>query len=132
MSDTTFDLSSLEHQQTAEVQLTNPTNGDDIPGAIATVYGQDSDKFRNETRKAETKYTDYSRRNRGKFMPAEMREALDRTKIVACVKSITGLSYHGEPITDIEDIFTKFPWIQEQISQGIVDRANFIKGSSTK
>jgi hypothetical protein len=128
MSNEAFDLSTLDQKDTAEIQLVHPATGDDLPGAIATVYGQDSDQFRSETRKAESKYTEYSRRNRGKFMPPEMREALDRAKIVACTKSIAGLSYKGEALTDVQDIFNRFPWVQEQVTQGVIERANFIKG----
>ena len=124
----TFDLAALEQDDTAEIQLVHPSTGDEI-GAVATVYGQDSDICRAEQRKAEAKYTEYSRRNRGKFMPPEDREKLDKTKIVACTKSITGLSYKGEPLTDVADIFARFPWIQEQVTQGVMERANFIKGS---
>jgi len=125
----TFDLSTVEQDDSAEVQLVHPTTGDEI-GATVTIFGQDSDVYRAEQRKAEAKYTEYSRRNRGKFMPPEMREALDRAKIIACTKSITGLSYKGEPLTDVASIFTRFPWIYEQTVQGVMERGNFIKNSS--
>ncbi len=126
-----FDLATLEQDDTAVIQLVHPSTGDEI-GASVTVYGQDSDIFRAETRKAEAKYTEYSRRNRGKFMPPEMREELDKTKVVACVKSIDGLAYKGKPMTDPAEVFTAFPWIHEQVVAGIMDRANFIKGSPLK
>jgi hypothetical protein len=126
-----FDLAALEQDDTAVIQLVHPSTGDEI-GATATVYGQDSDIFRAESRKAEARYTEYSRRNRGKFMPPEDRERLDKAKVVACTKSIDGLTYKGAPLTDVEDIFNRFPWVHEQVTQGIMDRANFIKGSSAK
>lgn len=126
-----FDLAALEQDDTAEIQIVHPSTGDEI-GATATVYGQDSDIFRAESRKAEAKYTEYSRRNRGKFMPPEDRERLDKQKVIACTKSINGLSYKGEPLSDVTDIFNRFPWIYEQVVQGIMDRANFIKASLPK
>jgi hypothetical protein len=126
-----FDLAALDQDDTAIIQIIHPSTGDEI-GATATVYGQDSDIFRSESRKAEARFSDYSRRNRGKFMPPEQREELDRKKVIACTKSIDGLTYKGTPLTDPEDIFTRFPWIFEQVTQGIMDRGNFIKGSSGK
>ncbi len=126
-----FDLSTLDQDDTATIQIVHPSTGDEL-GATATVYGQDSEIFRSESRKAEARYTEYSRRNRGKFMPPEQREELDRQKVIACTKSIDGLMYKGVPLTDIDDIFTRFPWIYEQVTQGIMDRGNFIKGSSGK
>ncbi len=126
-----FDLADLDQDQTATIPLVHPATGDEL-GATATVYGQDSDIFRAESRKAEARYTEYSRRNRGKFMPPEDRERLDKTKLVACTKSIDGLAYKGEDLTDVEEIFNRFPWVQEQVTQGVMERANFIKGSATK
>jgi hypothetical protein len=126
-----FDLAALDQDDTAIIQIIHPSTGDEI-GATATVYGQDSEIFRSESRKAEARFSEYSRRNRGKFMPPEQREELDRKKVIACTKSIDGLTYKGTPLTDPEDIFTRFPWIFEQVTQGIMDRGNFIKGSSGK
>lgn len=124
-----FDLDSVEQNDTGEIKLVHPTTGDEI-GAVATVHGQDSELYRSEQRKAEAKYTEYARRNRGKMMPPEDRERLDKNKIIACTKSIAGLSSKGEPLTDVAEIFARFPWIYEQVTQGIHERANFIKGSS--
>jgi hypothetical protein len=126
-----FDLATLDQDDTAIIQIVHPSTGDEI-GATVTVYGQDSEIFKSESRKAEVRYTEYSRRNRGKFMPPEQREELDKRKVIACTKSIDGLSYKGQSLTDAEDIFNRFPWIFEQVTQGIMDRGNFIKGSSGK
>jgi hypothetical protein len=126
-----FDLSELDQDETATIEIVHPSTGDEI-GATVTVYGQDSEIFRSESRKAEARYVEYSRRNRGKLMPPEQREELDRRKIIACTKSVDGLLYKGAPLTDPEDIYTRFPWIYEQVVQAIMDRGNFIKGSSAK
>lgn len=124
-----FDLEQLEQDETATIQLVHPSTGDEI-GATVTVYGQDSEVFRKASRKAEAKFTEYARRNRGKFMSPEQREQLDTEKLVACVKSIDGLVYKGQPFTDVAEIFRLFPWIQEQTMAGVMERANFIKGLS--
>jgi hypothetical protein len=65
-------------------------------------------------------------------MPPEEREKLDRTKVVACVKSINGLAYKGKVLTDAAEVFEMFPWIFEQTIQGIMERQNFIRNSATK
>lgn len=127
-----FDLSALEQTDTTTIEINHPATGDPLLGVTATIYGQDSETFRAESRKAETRYVEYSRRNRGKLMPAEDRERMDKEKYAKCTKSIDGLSFKGEPLTDVADIFNRFPFIYEQIVQGILDRAGFIKGSSAK
>jgi len=129
-----FDLSALEQDDTAVIQMVNPSTGDDIPGFTVEVYGQDSDIFKSESRKAETRYTEYARRNRGKLMPAEQRETMDKAKIIACTKSVNGLVYKGEVITDAERAYNlpKYGWIFEQVVAGLMERSNFIKGSSAK
>lgn len=126
-----FDLAELEQDETSTIQIVHPSTGDEI-GASVTVYGQDSDVFRTESRKIENKHTEYARRNRGKLMPPEDRERMERGKVVACTKEIKGLAYKGAALTDPEEVFTKFPWIYEQTVVGIMDRGNFIKGSSAK
>lgn len=123
-----FSLDSLESDDTTTIQLTNPKTGDDIEGATVEVYGQDSEIFRAESRKVQAKAADYMRRNRGKVMPPEDFERLDRAKVIACTKSINGLSYKGQPLTDPQELFNRFPWAFEQVVAGIMDRANFIKG----
>ena len=123
-----FDLASLEADDTAIITLTNPRNGDDIDGVTIEVYGQDSEIFRAESRKVQNKAADHMRRNRGKVMAPEEFERLDKAKVVACVKEIKGLSYKGQELKDTAEVFTRFPWIHEQVVQGIMDRANFIKG----
>lgn len=123
----TFDLASLESDDTAVIDLVHPSTGDEL-GAKVTVYGQDSEVFRAEGRKVQNKMAEYSRRNRGKMMPPEEFEKLDKNKVIACVKDITGLAYKGQELKDPSEVFSRFPWIYEQVVAGIMDRANFIKG----
>lgn len=129
-----FDLESLEQEDTAIIQLVHPGTGDDLPGLTVEVYGQDSPIFKEASRKAEVAYTEYSRRNRGKFMPPERREELDKQKVIKCTKAVNGLVYKGKPITEPEEAFNlpKYGWIYEQVVNGLMERANFIKGSSAK
>ena len=130
----TFDLESLAQEETAEIQMVHPGTGDDIQGFVVEVYGQDSQVFKEAGRKAEVAYTEYSRRNKGKFMPPERREELDKQKVIKCTKAIKGLAYKGKEITDPEEAYSipGFGWILEQVTAGIVERANFLRNSATK
>lgn len=121
----TFDLKQLEAEDTTTVQLVHPATGDEI-GASITIYGQDSEVYRAEQRKAETKFAEYSRRNRGKFMPPEDRERMDKAKVVACVKSVNDLSSDGQPVSAADALAV--PWIFEQVTAAMFDRSLFIKG----
>ena len=130
-TDATFDLATLAQDDTATVQLVHPVTGDDI-GASVTVYGQDSDTFRAEARKAQSKREEYKRRNRGKDMPAEMGEALFKGQIAACVKSIDGLTMGGNPVTDALEMFDLVPNFCEQVIAATLDRSLFMNASSAK
>lgn len=121
----TFDLKQLETGETTTVQLVHPTTGDEI-GASITIYGQDSEVYRAEQRKAEAKFAEYSRRNRGKFMPPEDRERMDKAKVVACVKSVNDLFSDGIAVSAADAL--EVPWIFEQVTAAMFDRSLFIKG----
>lgn len=129
-----FDLESLEQEDTAIIQLVHPGTGDDLPGLTVEVYGQDSAIFREASRKAEAAYTEYSRRNKGKFMPPDRREELDKQKVIRCTKAVNGLVYKGKEITDPEEAYSLpgYGWIFEQVVAGLMERSNFLKGSSPK
>lgn len=126
-----FELNETKVTETATVDLLHPVTGQPV-GASITVYGQDSDVYRSEVRKYEDRIVEYAKRNRGKVMPAEMRDELALDRLVACVESIDGLTENGEPFTDAARLFTKYPWVREQVEAGVAERANFIKGSSEK
>lgn len=126
-----FELNTTDTNETATIDLLHPVTGQPV-GASITVYGQDSDVYRSEIRKYEDRVVEYAKRNRGKVMPSEMRDELALERLVACVESIDGLTENGEPLTDAARLFTKYPWIREQVEAGVTERANFIKGSSEK
>jgi len=132
MKATGFDLATLEQEDTATIQLVHPGTGDEI-GASVTVYGQDSDIFKEASRKYKARYQAFAFKNQGKVTPA-YEEQLDVEKVARCTKSIDGLSDKGVPLTDVADIFARptLKFIYEQVVQKIMDRAGFIKGSSAK
>ena len=122
----TFDLNSLNVDDTTTVELVHPTTGDEIKGVSITVYGQDSETYKAEQRKAEFQFAEYMRKHRNKPMPPEQREAMDKRKAVACIKSVNGLVNDGVPVT--AEAAMDVPWIFEQVTAAIFDRALFIKG----
>ena len=126
-----FDFADLEQDDSARVQFTHPSTGEDIPGAFVVVHSQDSDLFREESHKVANKCAEWSRRNRGKTIPNKDYAALDRQKVINCVKEIS-IKYKGEILGDAAEIFAKFPWTFEQTVAGIMDRSLFIKTSSLK
>lgn len=128
---TGFDLDALEQTDTATIQLVDPRTGDEI-GASVTVYGQDSEICREQSHKLSDRCADYSRRNQGKTIPNKEYARLDKMKVIACVKSIDGLTSGGQPFTDVAAIFDRFQWIHEQTVAGLVNRTLFIKGSPAK
>lgn len=123
-----FDLDCLVSKDTTTITLQHPRTGDDIEGVTIEVYGQDSETFRAESRKIQAAASRYMQKNRGKTLPPEDFERMEKAKLIACVKEIKGLAYKGQPLTDAKELFDRFPWALEQVSVGIMDRANFIKG----
>lgn len=121
----TFDLTTVDAEDTTTVQLVHPATGEEI-GVSITIFGQDSEVYKSEQRKAETRFSEYSRRNRGKLMPAEDRERMDKAKVVACIKSIDGLERNGQPVSPAEAM--DVAWIFEQVTAAMFDRSLFIKG----
>lgn len=126
-----FDVSSLEQQDTFTGQLLHPATGEEI-GATITIYGQDSAICKSESHKMADKVADYSAKHRNKPIPNELYAKFDRQKVIACTKSIDGLTDGGKPFTDVAAIFDRFPCFLEQGVQMLLDRANFIKDSSAK
>ena len=128
-----FDISSVDQEETVTFDIIHPATGEPIPGVTATVYGQDSDIFKEASRKYKARYQAFAFKNQGKVTPA-YEEQLDVEKVARCTKSIDGLSDKGVPLTDVADIFARptLKFIYEQVVQKIMDRAGFIKGSSAK
>ena len=126
-----FDVSSLAQQDTFTGQLLHPATGEEI-GATITIYGQDSAKCREESAKLSNKCADWSAKHRGKTVPHELYAKWDKDKVIACTASIEGLVDGGKPLTDVADIFERFPCFHEQAVQFLTDRSLFIKGSPAK
>ena len=126
-----FDLATLDRNDTATVPFLHPTTGEET-GVTITVYGEDSETGKAATRHMIDKIGEYSRKNRGKAMPTEEVERLDRAKMAKVTKSIDGLTYGGKVLTDVAEIFNLSPDIYEQAAAAYRDRALFIKASSAK
>lgn len=129
-----FDLSSLEQVDTTTVPLMHPVTGEEIEGASIEVYSPDSAHFKTATTKMRSRITDFISRNRGAKTEVKQKvtEDHERVRNISCIKSITGLNYKGDPITDPADACEKFSWIYTQACAAMDDQGNFIKASSAK
>jgi hypothetical protein len=67
-------------------------------------------------------------------VPVEEIESDGLELLAACTKSWSGVVIEGKQVAfsheAAADLYTRFPWIKEQVDTAIGDRANFIKGSS--
>lgn len=129
-----FDLATLEQVDTAIIDLKHPVTGEDLEGVTVEVYGPDSEHFKAATTKMRARITDFLTRNRGAKTEQKQKvtEERERERNISCIKSINGLSYNGEPVTDPKDACERFGWIYTQATSGMDDQSNFIKGSFAK
>lgn len=101
------------------------------------VLGPDSEKYRsishkrsNQALKALTEKAN-KRNADDDVLTAEKIEDQAIELCVACVLEVKGLTLNKKPVTnnptELKEIFTKYAWLREQLSDFIGDRANFIQ-----
>ena len=134
MKKAAFDLASLEQVDTATITLKHPVTGEELEGVTVEVYGPDSPFFQAATTKMRARITDFITRNRGAKTDVKQKftEERERERNISCIKSIGGLVYKGEPVTEPADACERFPWIYAQSTAGMDDSGNFIKSSPAK
>jgi len=126
-----------------DVELYHPATNADI-GIIITVLGKDSDEFQKVTRQQNKKRIDKLSKSgfrSGKVAPPsqDQMDADGLELLASCTigwraveeESFGTLLLDGEEIPfsteNAKKIYSRFPWIKEQIDIAIGDRANFIK-----
>lgn len=122
-----FDLADLESSDTAVVNLTHPSTGDEIEGATIEVYSPDSEHARAADSKLRARIQEFARRNQG-AKPEQRQKVFDgfeRDRNIACIKAISGIAYKGQTITDPREACDKFPWIYRQAVNALNNEANF-------
>lgn len=130
------DLSTLD-------TVAGANNGFDVviyhPGTLAnlgitiSVLGKDSDEFQKVSRKHQKKRLD--RLSKGGFrgmagLSAEESERDGLELLAACTMGWTGVVLDGKDVPfsteNAIDIYTRFPWIREQVDIAMGDRSNFL------
>lgn len=121
-----MDLSNLEFKDTTQVNITLP-NGE-VTDIIIEVAGQDSEKFR----KAEV-----AKRNRrlkaamkNKKVSAEQLDEEGLNLLVSCTVSWQNVMWGKEELEctpdNVRKLYTKHPFIREQVDEAIADRTLFM------
>lgn len=131
MSDTTFDLASLDtlaaQEDGRDIRIVHPGTGADL-GIVIKVAGPDSERVRKA--RAVVINARLARRNQ-KPLTADQLETEATRVTAAAVISWVGVSESGKPIecsqAEAERIFTKYPFIREQVDADAGDRAGFMK-----
>ena len=142
-----FDLGDIDTVKAAnegvEVELYHPATNEDL-GIVITILGRDSDIFQKITRQQNKKRMDRMSKSgfrSGKLAPspeeveADGLELLSECTICWVTTDEEGardtIPLEGEElpfsIENVKRVYSRFPWIKEQIDVAIGDRANFIK-----
>jgi len=133
-----IDLASLDtvkgSNEGFDVKIYRPDTLVDL-GIIINVLGKDSDEFqkvsRAQSKKRLAKMTKGGFRVQNMTLPPDEIEADGIDLLVACTKSWSGIVIEGKETEFSHDnaimVYTRFPWIKEQVDIAIGDRANFIK-----
>lgn len=115
-----------------DVKIYHPGTLADL-GITITVLGKDSDEFQKISRRQQKKRLD--RISKGGFRGATSLSSEETEKdgielLAACTTGWTGVVIKGEDvpfsIDNAVDLYSKFPWIKEQVDTAIGDRANFL------
>lgn len=117
----------LEHPVTGEeLTLVSPTTGEEIPVTI-TLAGMDSETFRHAQNAIA------NRRINGRRKKISVEE-LNRESIeilARCTLGWQGIVMDGQELSsDVENavkVYTRFPWIKEQVDAFTSDRANYLQ-----
>jgi len=133
-----MDLASLEPiSDGAVIPLRHPVT--DLPlttdkgePITVTVVGMDSDQF-----KARQRVIINRRIKAGKKATATAEgieeEALDA--LASCVTALSNIVLDGKPVdhstANVKLLFSRLPWLKEQVDEAVADRANFLKASAT-
>lgn len=132
-----IDLSSLDTVAGAnkgfDVKIYHPGTLADL-GITITVLGKDSDEFLKVSRKQQKKRID--RLQKGGFrgisgLSAEETEKDGIELLASCTMGWIGVVLEGEDLPfsheNAVEVYTRFPWIKEQVDTAIGDRSNFLE-----
>ena len=130
-----IDLASIDTVAGAnkgfDVSIYHPGTLEDL-GITITVLGKDSDLYRQKSTKMQQKRLDKLAKGgfRKKNMNIDGSDA-DAIRLLAeCTTGWIGVIENKEEIPfsvdNAIDLYTKYPWMREQIDEAIADRSNFL------
>jgi hypothetical protein len=141
-----FDLSTLDTKTAAEngivVELENPfepekpfVDDDGVPYSI-TILGSDAGKVRNKSRKQLSRFLTAMRKNKDADAEEGEQENIDRLATATLEWHLPALDGETLPAPtehSARKLYSdpRFPWIVEQLTKAIGDRARFFKKSSS-
>lgn len=113
----------------ADLHVVHPSTGEKL-GIVITLAGPDSDVFRKAKRRNTDKRLKAVQKGREKLSSAELEQ--EATEILAaCTLDWSGIQEGKKDLEctpeNASDLYTRYPWIREQVDEFIGDRANFIK-----
>lgn len=128
----TFDLSSIDTVKDAnagaEIQLYHPTQGTDL-GIFIRVVGKDSDLFKKVQREQNQKRV--AKLQRTSFRGQIDQDAEAVQLLAGCTQGWSGMILSSKEVPFSQEnaiaIYTKYPWIREQVDIAIGDRSLFTK-----
>jgi hypothetical protein len=113
------------------VELLHPATMEKL-GITIRVMGKDSDRFKEISNKQNRARMAKAQKSRKlEIDPDELDDAVVNL-LAACTLSWDGMILEGESLDFTKDnavmVYSRFPWIREQVDIAINDRANFMKG----
>ena len=126
----TFDLASLDTSSASErgasLDVLHPTTGEKL-GIAITLAGADSPTYV----QAQRAMVNRRIRARGKQVTAEQVEDDAVDLIASCVLGWSGVLVDGKALectkANAKELLARFPWIKEQCSEFMGERANFLR-----
>jgi hypothetical protein len=124
-------------EDTAKITLYHPFTGEELRDdnddpMWVEVYGVDSDHYRKIDRDITNKNLQRAQKNRNAAITAERLEVQGLERVVKCVKNWHIVLGGETPDCDeknVRSVFEDYPWVREQVQEGMSDRANFLQSA---
>ena len=114
----------------AELEVLDPANGEPV-GVFITLAGADSSAHRQATAAIAKRRMNGVKGFRAKSFDPEKFEAESIEVLAACTLDWKGVFLDGAPLACSRDnaimMYTRFPWLREQVDQFISDRAAYLQ-----
>lgn len=133
-----MDLTHLDTRKGAEqgfeLALTHPETGARL-GATMLLLGADAEEYQRQVRAFQKKRTQqFLRQRKYTLSPEEAEEEAIELLVVATL-GWKDVVVDGKPLEFNHDnarmLYTRFPWLREQVQEAVTDRANFLPRSAS-